>query len=251
MYQGLFIGNKIVKLKEVDSTNSFMQQLLSNNEKEIEGLVVVADNQTSGRGQRGNEWHSLEGENLTFSILLKPNLLIEHQFLLSKVISLGILDFLKDIGVFNVKIKWPNDIYCGNNKIAGILIENSIRNNKVVNSVIGIGLNVNQVNFEEDIKHPTSIINEIDKSFLLEEALNQLLFFIEKRYLALKSSKIEQIDFDYLNNLYWMNEQRNFIIKNSIEKGEIVGVALIGKIQIKINDEIKEFDLKEIEFLKE
>ena len=131
MYQRLFIGNKLINLKEVDSTNSYLKQFLSDNNKEIEGLVVVTENQISGRGQKGNSWESEKQKNLTFSIYLKPNIVVHHQFLISKAISLGIIHFLGYLGLNNLKIKWPNDIYCENKKIAGILIENNIRENKI------------------------------------------------------------------------------------------------------------------------
>lgn len=249
MYQSLFIGNKIIKLDEVDSTNNFLQQLLSNNKNEIEGLVVVAANQFSGKGLGGNVWKSEKDKNLTFSVLLKPNGFIQNQFLISKVVSLGVLDFLNNLGLEKVKIKWPNDIYVADKKIAGILIENSVRNNKIYHSIVGVGLNVNQINFTSYINSPTSIFNEMGKLCLpLNETLNQLLFFIEKRYLLFKADKIELINKEYIENLYWLNELRNFKTKNNSFQGTIIGVNSIGKLQLEVGNSIKEFDLKEIEF---
>ncbi len=249
MYQSLFIGNKIIKLDEVDSTNNFLQQLLSNNKNEIEGLVVVAENQFSGKGLGGNVWQSEKGKNLTFSVLLKPNTLIQHQFLISKVISLGVLDFLNALGLESVKIKWPNDIYVGDKKIAGILIENAVRNSKIYHSIVGVGLNVNQTNFTSYLNSPTSIGTIFGSLNLpLDELLNQLLFFIEKRYLLLKANKVEPINKDYIKNLYWFNELRNFKTKNNSFQGTIIGVNTVGKLQLQVSNNIKEFDLKEIEF---
>ncbi len=249
MYQRLFIGNKIIRLDEVDSTNNFLQKLISNKKDEIEGLVVVTKNQLAGKGLGKNRWISEKDKNLTFSILLKPNLLIQNQFLISKVISLSVVGFLKEFGLKNVKIKWPNDIYVGDKKIAGILIENSIRNSSIYNSVVGIGLNVNQINFDSGIKNPTSIIKETRKELLsLDKTLDQLLFFIEKKYLQFKSGKIEFIHQEYLNNLYWYNEMRNFKTKNDSFKGVIIGTNSIGKLKIKVLNNVQEFDLKEISF---
>ncbi len=250
MYQRLFIGNKTIKLKEVNSTNSYLKELISVNDKESEGLVVVSENQISGRGQKGNVWESENGKNLTFSIFLKPNVPVQNQFLISKVVSLGIISFLEDLGLNNLKIKWPNDIYCNGKKIAGILIENTLKGSKVNHSIVGIGLNVNQIIFQSE-NNPTSVCQELGiEQKDLESLLNQLLFFIEKEYTNLRLSKELDINMNYLNNLYWINEFRSFRKGNELVEGTIVGVDSIGKLQIKINEEIESFGLKEIVFFK-
>ncbi|PCJ25152.1 MAG: biotin--[acetyl-CoA-carboxylase] ligase [Flavobacteriales bacterium] len=249
MYDRLFIGNKLIELKEIDSTNAYMKQFISSNNNEIEGLVVITRHQLKGRGQKGNVWESKKGMNLTFSIFLKSNTLLQNQFLISKVISLGIIDFLDELGLKELKIKWPNDIYCGNKKIAGILIENTLKKNVVRSSVVGIGLNVNQTSFHSK-NEPTSIIKELGGNFLnLDQTLNQLLFFIEKRYIILKTGNEALINEDYLQHLYWINESRNFKIKEKVVSGRIIGVNSMGKLQIMVNKKTEEFDLKEIEFL--
>jgi BirA family biotin operon repressor/biotin-[acetyl-CoA-carboxylase] ligase len=249
MYQKLFIGNKIIKLEKTDSTNNFLQELISDNQNEAEGLVVIAKNQSSGKGQGGNVWYSEKDKNLTFSILFHPNFLVNNQFQISKSISLGIVDFLTNLGLTNVKIKWPNDIYIRDNKISGILIENSVRNNKIYNSIVGIGLNVNQTNFDSVINKATSIYNEIGDKLALNDLLDRLLFFIEKRYLMLKTNKIKIIDKDYIEHMYRFNEIKYFQTNGKEILGTIVGISSIGKIQLKIEDKIEEFDLKEINFL--
>lgn len=250
MYQRLFLGNKTLKLKEVNSTNSYLKELISANDKEVEGLVVVAENQFSGRGQKGSFWESEDGKNLTFSILLKPNITASKQFMISKVISLGIVGFLRDLGLKDLKIKWPNDIYCNDKKIAGILIENSLKGNKINNTVVGIGLNVNQINFQSE-NNPTSIIKELmGNEQCLDDLLNQLLFFIEKSYTDLKLSKDSLINSNYINNLYWINEFKSFRKGNELIEGTILGVNEIGKLQIKVNNDIETFGLKEISFFR-
>ena len=249
MYQRLFIGNKTIKLKEVNSTNSYLKELLIGNDKEMEGLVVVAESQLSGRGQKGSIWESENGKNLTFSIFLKPNTLVQNQFLISKVVSLGIISFLEDLGLENLKIKWPNDIYCNEKKIAGILIENSLKGKKVNSSVVGIGLNVNQFKFHSE-NNPTSITKELGGVQNLEDLLDQLLFFIERSYTDLKLGKESKINKKYLEKLYWINEFRGFRKDNELIEGEIVGVDEIGKLQIMINDSVEAFGLKEITFFK-
>jgi len=248
MFTRLFIGEKRINLTDVNSTNAFMKQLLDNSENEVEGLVVTTKNQSQGRGQQGNFWESENGKNLTFSIFLKPNIPVQNQFSLSKVISLGIIDFLIDLGVLDVQIKWPNDIYIGNRKVAGILIENTLKSNKVFSVVIGVGLNVNQFNFNSG-NNPTSILNELGTEQDLKVMLNQLLFFIEKRYIALKQGNEKLIDVNYLTNLLGINKVLTFKVGVEILKGEIKGVNSIGKLQVLIENELKEFDLKEITFL--
>ncbi|MFB0925899.1 MAG: biotin--[acetyl-CoA-carboxylase] ligase [Vicingaceae bacterium] len=250
MYQRLFLGNKTLKLKEVNSTNSYLKELISSNYKELEGLVVVAENQFSGRGQKGSVWESESGQNLTFSILLKPNIPISKQFIISKTISLGIIAFLNDLGLNVLKIKWPNDIYCNDKKIAGILIENSINGNNINSSVVGIGLNVNQINFHSE-NSPTSIAKELMGDELnLDELLNQLLFFIEKIYTDLKLGKETLINANYTNNLYWINEYRSFRKGNELIEGTILGVNESGKLQLQVNNVIETFGLKEIAFFR-
>ncbi len=250
MNKRLFIGNQIIKLEEVDSTNNYLQELIFNSEKEIEGLVVISENQYAGKGQRGNFWESNKGENLTFSILFKPNLFVQQQFFISKIISLSIVDFLNNLGLINVTIKWPNDIYCSDKKIAGILIENSLKQNKISHSIVGIGLNVNQREFNSKLVNPTSIHNELaSEKYDLTELLHELLFFVERRYLLLISGKIEAINSDYLLHLYGINEERNFKIKGVMVNAKITGITSIGKLQLKIEDKEKEFDLKDVEFI--
>ena len=135
------IGQTVVLLEQVGSTNNYATSQVRENEVE-EGTVFLAVNQTLGRGQQTNKWESENGKNLTLSIVLHPDFLeIKDQFLLSKVVCLGIASFLsKYVGA--VSIKWPNDIYVENRKICGILIENAIMNGRFSSSVVGIGLNV-------------------------------------------------------------------------------------------------------------
>lgn len=248
MFDRLFIGKKRINLTEVDSTNAFMKQLVSNSDGEVEGLVVTAISQFKGRGQQGNTWESEDGKNLTFSVFLKPNVLVKNQFIISKVICLGIVDFLNELNIEAVKIKWPNDIYIGNQKVAGILIENSLKSDKVNSTIIGVGLNVNQTSFNSG-NYPTSILNVKGVEQNLDVLLNQLLFFIEKRYVLLKQQKEKIIDNDYLHFLYGKDEKMIFKVKGEVLNGVIKGVDLSGKLQILINDQVERFDLKEIKFL--
>lgn len=248
MYNRLFIGEKRINLVEADSTNAFMKELVSVSDNEVEGLVITAENQLKGRGQQGNTWESESGKNLTFSIFLKPNTFVQHQFLISKIVSIGIVEFLMDKGLKNVKIKWPNDVYVGSRKIAGILIENSLKDNKVNSSVVGIGLNVNQLKFKSD-NSPTSLVNILGEEQDLEKSLNQLLFFIEKNYILLKQQKDVAINNTYLSYLFGLEQDLFFELQGEKVRGKIKGVSTLGKLQVLINNELKAFNLKEIKFL--
>ena len=250
MYDCLFLGSKIVRLTEVDSTNSYASTLIKTSPKIItDGMVIYADNQTNGRGQRGSIWETMPNENLTFSIVLKPNLLVNEQFLLSKICALGILDFLTDLGIKNTSIKWPNDIYVGKQKIAGMLLENTLKNSKIEFCVGGIGININQTVFNEHLQQITSLQLITNKSYNLNQLLNQLLFFIEKRYLQLKAGKLEQINNDYLNHLLGYNTERTYLINNQKFLGVISGVATSGKLQVIHKNNPQEYDMKEISFV--
>ena len=175
IFSTLFIGQNLVKLSEVNSTNTYLKELVSKSEPLIEGTVIMADHQFAGRGQKDNIWYSQAGKNLTFSIYLKPSsLAVSKQFVLNMVICLGIVDALKPILGNDSKIKWPNDIYFKNNKLGGILIENSTKGYQLKESIIGIGLNVNQKDFPESLSRVTSISNVLLKDYNLDDLLIQI-----------------------------------------------------------------------------
>ena len=147
---GLFVGQNFVTLKEVDSTNNFLKNLASNSKPVIEGTVIMAENQYAGRGQQQNGWFAQPGKNLTFSILFKPHFLaVADQFDLVRAVSLGVFDTFEPLLGAGLKIKWPNDIYHGDQKLGGMLIENMIQGGQIKNSIVVIGLNINQQNFPE------------------------------------------------------------------------------------------------------
>lgn len=244
MENAFVLGNKIITLDETPSTNTYLQELTVKTEC-FEGLVVVAKNQPHGKGQRGNTWESESGKNLTFSVLLKPNLPIDEQFLLSQTVALGIYDFLIEKNIEQVAIKWPNDIYVGNQKIAGILIENTLTANKISNCIVGIGLNVNQTQFLPIIQ-ATSLALLTKQTFELEQLLIELLKCIEVRYLQLKANKYTLIKLEYLKVLFGYQQLLHYMVNNQRVTGIIKGISPTGKLQVEINSHLKEFDLKEI-----
>jgi len=266
----LFIGQKIIKLDSVGSTNDYANELLSHGlnlayrqagrGEVFDGTVVYALSQRAGRGQRGNRWESEPCKNLTFSIVLYPVFLgAEEQFMLSKVISLGICDYVNSVinnPAFNkvecgVKIKWPNDINIGDEKVAGILIENSIRNNEIVHSVIGVGLNVNQTRFGNNIPNPTSLKLITGENFDLEICLGDLCSCVEARYLQLKSGKKKEISNDYLKVLYRYQQMGIYEISGNPFAAKITGISEQGKLILEKEDGgIIECNFKEVSFVK-
>lgn len=242
--ENLILGNKIIRLDRVESTNSYLQEILLKQNCH-EGLVVIADYQTSGRGQRGSLWESEIGKNLIFSFWLKPMIEIENQFLISKVIALGVVDFLKKQTTHSVHIKWPNDILINYKKAAGILIENTLDSKIINGSVVGIGLNVNQDSFGR-FPYATSLSIEAKKEFVLEDILSELLKHIEVRYFQLKNGLFDKINSDYLNNLLGYQKVLKYSVVGVTTYGEIAGVSKNGKLQLKVNSQLQEYDLKEI-----
>ncbi len=243
----LFTGTNLVELDSAESTNNYALNLLREKQP-FEGTVIRTYRQTLGRGQRQKQWESKDFSNLTFSIIYYPVFLsVSRQFQLSKAIALGVADFVKNsVQSESVKIKWPNDIYVGDKKIAGILIENSVSGNKISSAVIGIGLNVNQTTFSKEIPNPVSLKmitgNELD----LEKCFQELCVSLEARYMQLKAAKENLIDEHYHKALYGLNEQREFIIDNKNTFAEIIGVDVLGKLKLNEGGSINAYDLHHV-----
>ena len=219
-----------------DSTNNYASGLIddiSTDSKKngIEnGTIIIAKEQTLGRGQAENIWESEKDKNLTLSIILFPKFLnADRQFMLSKVISLALTDFVKNYAA-NVKIKWPNDIMLGQKKIGGILIQNSLCQNSISDSIVGIGLNVNQTEFENYCPSATSVKSEIGIDLNLDECLKMLCFFIDRRYQQLVDGEFEYIDNEYLSNLFQFQQFRLYKSKGEFFTAKIIGVENMGNL---------------------
>jgi BirA family biotin operon repressor/biotin-[acetyl-CoA-carboxylase] ligase len=190
------IGSTIVHLDTADSTNNYaVRELLTKSLNE--GTVFVADCQNKGRGQGQSSWESAKGLNLTFSIVLYPKSIeIQRQFTISKSISLGVLDFLSGF-TSGLSVKWPNDIYAGDRKIAGILIETAISAGKFTRAIVGIGLNINQELFISDAPNPVSLKNLTGQTYTLPVMLNVLCKKLDHRYFQLAGGNPGVVDQDY------------------------------------------------------
>lgn len=242
----LFIGKNLIYLPTCQSTNDEAADLLRLG-KGMEGTVVITDYQTAGRGQRGNQWLAQAGENFTLSLILRPNFLsASQQFHLNIAISLGIYEFFESFLDDSLKIKWPNDIFLKNQKLGGVLIENTIQRGRIESSVIGMGLNINQIEFE----HPraTSLRRLMKKEFNLHELLPDLLASLEKKYLLLRNGHYGLLKTRYLQNLFRYQEKHVFARNGVPFEGMIVGVSETGQLAVQIEERLEYFDFKEISY---
>ncbi|MDE7136627.1 MAG: biotin--[acetyl-CoA-carboxylase] ligase [Muribaculaceae bacterium] len=170
----------VIRLKQTSSTNTAMKGM----DGLEHGTVVVTDNQTAGRGQRGNSWEAAPGKNLTFSVLLEPqNIAARSQFAISRAVALAVADCIAHwLRRDDVRLKWPNDIYVGDDKICGILIENTLEGDRIARSVVGVGINVNQREFMSDAPNPVSMWQiagmDFDLDILLEDVVNTILSYV-------------------------------------------------------------------------
>lgn len=245
-------GDKIIALETADSTNSYMLDKIKAGNISEEGTVVVANYQSAGKGLDKNTWESEAGKNLMFSVLLKPEFLkADQQFQLTKVMSLAVFDFIRNyLPNERIKVKWPNDIYVENKKIAGILINNTIKGKEIMYTVVGIGININQQSFTGSAANPVSLWNYLNCDLRIDYCLKNVLSHIEKRYLQLKNNESFEINFDYKKALYRLNDFNLFNYKDSMISARITGVSEYGQIKLmqKNGQEII-CDLKEIEFI--
>ncbi len=246
--QSLFIGSKVIKLPSCHSTNRVVSDLLTE-DKLTHGTVVITDHQTAGKGQRGNKWEAEPGQNLTFSAAIRPVFLpVNQQFELTVISSLAIVRTLLDLNLVDVSIKWPNDIFAADGKIAGILIENSVRSGQLEWAIIGIGLNVNQKQFATE--GATSLFLQSGTSYMLEEVFEVLLGHLNAYYNWLRWGRISELRALYTRYLRWLDQPRTFRDTRTDHKftGVITGVTDTGKLIVKQNDLEKIYDYKQIAF---
>lgn len=245
----MLIGNNIIHKDELTSTNTFALGLLATG-RPPEGTIVSTFNQTAGRGQPGNKWESEKGKNLSFSIILYPNSISpDSQFIVSMAISVGINDFIAE-KVPGGTIKWPNDIYMKDDKIAGLLIESSTMGNKVLYMVAGIGLNVNQVEFRSEATNPVSLKQLTGVEYDLNECLLELAASIDYRYGQLSQGKLNLIRSEYHKQLYRIGKWAAFSDSSGKFKGSIRSVSDDGMLTIeKESGKTGYYYFKEVEFI--
>lgn len=212
--------------------------------------VVWAEYQSAGRGQRGHSWHSTEGQNITFSVLLTPTFLpVTEQFLLSEIVALALVRTLAEYGI-ECRIKWTNDIYAKDNKIVGILIEHALAGDCLARTIVGIGLNINQESFPEDLPNPTSMFVERGVKFDRREVLERIVAHLEELYKELEAGNKAQIERLYINTMYHLGEPHIYAYPNGERfTATIRGVRHSGELCLEHEDGVvREYAFKEVEF---
>jgi BirA family biotin operon repressor/biotin-[acetyl-CoA-carboxylase] ligase len=244
----------------LDSTNRLAREEAANS---LDSTVWVADVQTAGRGQRGNTWTSDGGKNLTFSWLVKPaNLSPARQFAISQATALGICAYLDDWGL-SPQIKWPNDIYLGDLKICGILIEHSLTSERILSSVVGIGLNLAQVDFPASLPNPTSLLLALQEQGRALPALNPkeelpklLTHLLHFREWIETEEGNERLDSLYHQRLYRLGQSADYLDRTVTPerrfRGRILGID--ERSCLRVHDETcgqeRVFSFQEIAYLR-
>lgn len=239
----------IIRLEEVASTNDYARDLLRD-ALPAEGTIILAGFQKKGRGHDGNTWESEAGKNLLMSIILYPDFLeVAKQFYLSMAVALGIVDALEELlPDESFLLKWPNDIYFGNRKLGGILINTEIIGEQFRYVIAGTGINVNQVQFSPEIPNPVSLLQICSKKFGIEHVSKLVAAGIMRRIGSLESSA-GSVREDYQKCMLGMGQQRNFIYKGKNISATIGGVDEFGHLILFVHDQTITCDLKEVEFV--
>lgn len=239
----------IREVQEISSTNEALYTLINDNKDLNEGIGIRSAYQTMGKGQIGKYWHSKANKNLLLSFLLQPSISISQQFAISQMISLSLVDLLTSLDIEEVRIKWPNDIYVGDLKIAGLLIQNLISGKQIKESIIGIGLNVNQVKFPGDIPNPTSLSLVLGRTFEIAQIQELLLDKINEFYAQLFDLRIKQLNKLYHFLLYRRGVLSKFKREQEKFEGTITGVDPLGHLLIETDLGIEKFNFRDIQFV--
>ena len=234
-------GQSFSVIPSIDSTNNYAMQMVHARLAK-HGDAWLALEQTKGKGQRGKSWQSSKGENILLSIVLQPVFLTPMQsFLLNAAIGLGVYDFYKKYAGHETRIKWPNDIYWRDRKAGGILIENIIRAENWAFAVVGVGLNINQVDFEESLQKAISLRQITGKNFEAIELARELCFFLEQRYETLKAGNQKQILQDYGQAMYKLNKYVTFKKDGLVFEALVKGITSLGLLVVETNKKKQEW----------
>ena len=236
----------VYRFEEVTSTND-----LARDAQFGHGDVLVAERQTAGRGQRGHTWLSEEGLNLTFSLIAEPTFMAARdQFLLSEATALALCDCFAEFGI-QTRIQWTNDIYVGDKKLVGILIEHYYAGANLRRTVIGIGINVNQTQFDPSLPNPTSMQLETGRSFEREEVLSTFQRCFNARYSQLETTVWEPLQADYRDQMYRLEQPQRFRLPEGEEfTATIKGIETDGALILHHNDgQQRSYRFKEVEFV--
>ena len=239
---------QILKIDSAESTNTWV----SLNEKDLPSpCLIFCREQTAGRGQRGNSWESEPGKNITASLLFHPEEFpAQKQFLISEAVALGIVDFLKDYGII-AKVKWPNDIYVGEKKICGILVEHVVVGKHITRTIAGVGININQTLFLSDAPNPVSLRMLTGKNYDLNESIEKLAIYLEKN-LGLTGDR-DAIHNSFLESLWrYDGGEYDFYDRKKEQqiRARVKTVSPEGILSLTIQDgETRDYSFKEVEFI--
>jgi BirA family biotin operon repressor/biotin-[acetyl-CoA-carboxylase] ligase len=239
----------ITMIEHIDHTTSTND--LAHDAKYRHMDIIWAEHQSAGRGQRGHTWHSTEGENITFSVVLEPHFLpITEQFLLSEIVALALVETLRHYNIA-CRIKWTNDIYAEDNKIAGVLIEHALSGERIERTIVGIGLNVNQREFPAELPNPTSMACERDTTFDRSEVLRRFHEALQRHYRLLEQGEKEGIERQYIAQMYHLGEEHCYAYPTGERfRATIRGVRHSGELLLEHEDgTIGEYAFKEVEFV--
>ena len=242
-----YLGKKVLILPQCHSTNDEAQKLLKSKDF-INGATVITDHQLNGKGQRGNSWVSEPGKNALFSLILETHFIsMKKPFDLHMIISLALYDTLFPILGKNLKIKWPNDLYYKSSKLAGILIENTISKGQFENSVIGVGINVNQDKFH--LENASSLLEITQNEHAINEIIENFLINLERRIATFDTEKSDALKNEYERKLYLIGKTRVFKDSEGQFVGELIGVHDSGKLKIHNGNKLHLYDIKEISYV--
>ena len=247
----LFIGRNLLSFHTIDSTNSYALSLLAGPRTVPEGTAILAEEQRAGRGQALTQWISEPGKNLLVSFVLYPHFLEpQHIFRLSQCVSLAVRDTLAAYCGEDIRIKWPNDVYHGDRKICGMLIENAVRSLHVSHSVAGMGINVNQRSFPATLPNPVSLYQVLGKETDLTGVFHRLCNNLECRYLQLKGGRHAELKDDYLSVMYRFGAPHEFEYGGRHFSARITDVGDDGKLVLDYgNNLVGRYDFKTIRFV--
>lgn len=243
------ITPEIIQPGKTTSTSTYLKELLKQRTLN-ECSVVITNNQTAGRGQPGNKWESAPNKNLTFSMVLYPKMVpASHQFIISQAVAVAIAKVLEKV-VPPVSIKWPNDIYYGNKKLGGILIENSLSGSIINQSIIGIGININQKVFSDDLPNPTSVKLISRKEHELSPLFRKIMNSLIEHYDLILADNSEKISRAYFTRLFRKSGQHKYKDARGEFYAEIMNIDQSGYLYLKReNGEISKYAFKEVEFI--
>ena len=239
-------ASKIIKVNATRSTNDKVKMLIKS-KKILSGDLIIAKYQYGGRGQLMNKWYSSYGKNLLCSLFYKPlDINVDRTFIINQLVSLAVLKTIRKFNNEKCLIKWPNDILSVNKKIAGILVENSLSSNKLNHSIIGVGLNINQVFFKR-LPNATSIKKISNKNIDVDKVLNELID--SYKYYFTKINDIEYINDQYNRNIFGKHGCR-FIINGKKQSGKIISISNTGIIKLKTDSKkIGTYDSRKVKLL--